>query len=275
LRERQLEAISRACRVIEEADEPPKLDELSKAAQMSSHYFHRTFKAIIGVTPRAYYYANRKKTVQAELTRGEHSISEVIYESGFNSSSRFYAASNGMLGMKPKEYREGGKDVQIYFAVGETSLGSILVASSEKGVCAISLGGDADELVRELQDRFPRATLLGGDEAFEAIVAQVVGLVENPSMGLDLPLDIRGTAFQQRVWEALRLVPAGKTASYSEIAKSLDAPKAVRAVASACASNVLAVAIPCHRVIKEDGKISGYRWGVDRKRELLRREKDV
>jgi AraC family transcriptional regulator, regulatory protein of adaptative response / methylated-DNA-[protein]-cysteine methyltransferase len=177
-----------------------------------------------------------------------------------------------VLGMTPTEFRAGGANAAIRFAIGECSLGSILVARSERGVCAILLGDDPDALARELQDRFPRATLIGGDPEFEDLVARVVGLVEAPRLGLDLPLDVRGTAFQQRVWRALREIPPGSTASYREIAERIGAPGAVRAVAHACATNPLAVAIPCHRVVRSDGGLAGYRWGVERKRALLQRE---
>ncbi len=272
LRERQALAVAAACRIIETADEPPTLDTLAKAVGMSLHHFHRTFKAVAGVTPKAYSEARRTTILQVELARGERSVTETIYETGFNSSGRFYATANERLGMKPKEYKQGGKNVEIHFSVGECSLGSILVARSEKGVCAIFLGDDPEALVHDLQDRFPLASLVGGDEAFEAVVATVVGFVEHPSQGLDLPLDVRGTAFQKRVWDALRHIPVGKKASYAEIAKVLDSPNSVRAVAGACAANALAVAIPCHRVVRSDGALSGYRWGIDRKRELLRRE---
>lgn len=178
-----------------------------------------------------------------------------------------------MLGMKPKEYREGGSGNTIRFAIAECSLGSILVASTQKGVCAILMGEDPDQIVRDLQDRFPKAQLVGADAEYEKLVAKVVGFIEAPRIGLDLPLDIRGTAFQQRVWKELQRIPAGKTASYSEVAKRLGSPKSVRAVARACGANALAVAIPCHRVIRTDGDISGYRWGVDRKKALLARER--
>jgi AraC family transcriptional regulator of adaptative response/methylated-DNA-[protein]-cysteine methyltransferase len=174
--------------------------------------------------------------------------------------------------MTPSDYRAGGTRAQIRFAVGECSLGAILVAQSAKGVCAILLGNDADQLVRDLQDRFPRAKLIGADREFEALVAKIVGFVEAPAVGLDLPLDVRGTAFQQRVWQALRNIPAGSTATYSDIAERIGAPKSVRAVAQACAANAIALAIPCHRVVRRDGALSGYRWGVERKRALLERE---
>jgi len=174
--------------------------------------------------------------------------------------------------MTPTRFRSGGSGAAIRFAVGECSLGSILVAATDKGVCAILLGDKPEALVRELEDRFPKATLIGGDKDFEQWVAKVVGFVEAPALGLDLPLDVRGTAFQQRVWQALRKIPAGATVTYSQIAQRIGEPKAVRAVAHACASNAIAVAIPCHRVVRNDGALSGYRWGVERKRALLERE---
>ena len=192
--------------------------------------------------------------------------------SGYNSSGRFYAQANQLLGMKPTEYRGGGANTEIRFAIGQCSLGAILVASSLRGLCAILLGDDPDALAGNLQDRFPRATLVGGDADFEQIVARVVGFVEAPRLGLELPLDVRGTAFQQRVWQALREIPPGTTASYTEVAQRIGAPKSARAVAQACAANPLAVAIPCHRVVRTDGALSGYRWGVERKHKLLQRE---
>jgi AraC family transcriptional regulator of adaptative response/methylated-DNA-[protein]-cysteine methyltransferase len=174
--------------------------------------------------------------------------------------------------MTPIHYRAGGANTAIRFAIGECSLGSILVAKSDRGVCAILLGDDPDELARDLQDRFPRANLIGGDGEFEQLVARVVGFVEAPGIGLGLPLDVRGTAFQQRVWQALCEIPAGETASYTDIANRIGSPNSVRAVAQACAANTLAVAIPCHRVVRNDGGLSNYRWGVERKRALLEKE---
>ena len=174
--------------------------------------------------------------------------------------------------MRARDYRAGGAGAQIRFAVGQCSLGAILVAQSQRGICAILLGDDPEALVRELQDQFPRARLIGGDAAFERWIAEVVGFIEAPAIGLRLPLDVQGTAFQERVWRALREIPPGTTASYAEIAERIGSPRAVRAVAQACGANRLAVAIPCHRVVRRDGDLAGYRWGVDRKRELLRRE---
>jgi AraC family transcriptional regulator of adaptative response/methylated-DNA-[protein]-cysteine methyltransferase len=199
-------------------------------------------------------------------------VTETIYDAGFNSSGRFYAKSTDMLGMTPSQYRLGGCNEELRFAVGESSLGAILVASSRKGVASILLGDDPDELVRNLQDRFPNAHLIGADKAYEDLVARVIGFVEAPGFGLDLPLDVRGTAFQQRVWQALQEIPLGQTVSYAEIARRIGAPKSIRAVAGACATNNLAVAIPCHRVVRNDGSLSGYAWGVERKRILLDRE---
>jgi AraC family transcriptional regulator of adaptative response/methylated-DNA-[protein]-cysteine methyltransferase len=269
--ERQAAAIAKACRLIEGSDELPGLDLLAETAGLSRFYFHRVFKQITGLTPKAYAAAHRASRVRDELTRSS-TVTEAIYEAGFQSSGRFYAASSQMLGMTPSDFRKGGAGASIRFAVGECSLGSILVAASAKGICAILLGDDAEALTRDLQDRFPKANLVGGDAAFEHWMAQVVGFVEAPRVGLELPLDIRGTAFQRRVWRALSEVPPGSTTSYAEIAKRLRAPKAVRAVAQACAANTLAVAIPCHRVVRTDGGLSGYRWGVARKRALLERE---
>jgi AraC family transcriptional regulator, regulatory protein of adaptative response / methylated-DNA-[protein]-cysteine methyltransferase len=226
---------------------------------------------VTGLTPRAYAAAHRAEAVRQELAaRG--SVTEAIYGAGYNSSGRFYEESNAVLGMTPSEYRAQGADVEIRFAVGQCSLGAILVAASARGVCAVLLGDDPQALVRDLERRFARARLVGADAGFEQLVAQVVGLVEQPRVGHALPLDVRGTAFQQRVWRALRDIPPGSTASYADIARAIGAPGSVRAVAGACAANALAVAIPCHRVVKSDGGLSGYRWGVERKRALLARE---
>ena len=271
LAERRADIVADACRLIESADEAPGLDELAARAGLSAYHFHRVFKAATGLTPKAYAAAHRAKRVRDELSKSG-SVTEAIYGAGFNSNGRYYAAADEALGMRPTDYRACGANTEIRVAVGECSLGSILVAKSDRGVCAILIGDDPDALARDLQDRFPRARLIGGEAEFEETVAKVVGLVEAPALGLDLPLDVRGTAFQQRVWRALRDIPAGSTASYTEIAERLGAPKAVRAVARACAANALAVAIPCHRVVRTDGALSGYRWGVERKRALLERE---
>jgi AraC family transcriptional regulator of adaptative response/methylated-DNA-[protein]-cysteine methyltransferase len=264
--------VAQACRLIESAHTPPNLAELAAQAGMSPYHFHRIFKAETGLTPKAYATACRARRMQEELNTAPGTVTDAIYGAGFNSNSRFYETSQQVLGIRAKEYRAGGVGAVIRFAVAESSLGAILVAQSQHGICTILLGDDPDGLVRELQDRFPQAELRGGDCDFEQLVAQVIGFVEAPGIGLNLPLDVRGTAFQQRVWQALREIPPGQTVSYAEIAERIGSPKAVRAVAQACAANPIAVAIPCHRVVRRDGDISGYRWGVERKRELLRRE---
>ncbi|NUP10660.1 MAG: bifunctional DNA-binding transcriptional regulator/O6-methylguanine-DNA methyltransferase Ada [Polyangiaceae bacterium] len=271
LAERQAALVTELCRFIEESDESPSLEELAQRAGLSAFHTHRIFKAVTGVTPKAYAAEHRRKRVRGAL-RSNGSITAAIYEAGYGSSARFYESAKDALGMTPTAFRHGGTDLEIRFAVAECSLGSVLVAATERGVCSILLGDDPEALMHDLERRFPRAKLVGADEAFEALVAQVIGLVEHPGTGTDLPLDIRGTAFQQRVWNALRAIPAGTTASYSDIAKAIGAEKSVRAVARACASNQLAVAIPCHRVVRMDGDLSGYRWGVERKRALLARE---
>ncbi len=269
--ERHAEAVARACRIIEQADEPPSLEALSTAVGLSTFHLHRLFKAQTGVTPRKYAATVRGNRVRETLTQSR-SVTEAIYGAGYQSNSRFYEQSTDLLGMTPTTFRAQGAGESIRFAVGECWLGAILVAASEKGICAILLGDDPEALTRDLQDRFPRARLIGGDAEFERWMAEVVGFVANPSLGLNLPLDIRGTAFQQRVWDALRQVPPGSTIVYAELANRIGNPSAVRAVAGACAANPIAVAIPCHRVIRTGGSLSGYRWGVERKRELLERE---
>lgn len=271
LAERQAAAVAKACRLIEEAEEPPALESLAEAVGLSRFHFHRVFKEIAGVTPKGYADAHRANRVRQELTRSA-TVTEAIYDAGFNSNGRFYAASSRLLGMTPTEFRAGGAGAEIRFAIGDCSLGAILVAATATGICCILLGDDPDALARNLQDRFPKARLVGGDAGFEQWVATVVGFVERPQAGLDLPLDVRGTAFQQRVWRALCEIPAGSTASYAEVAERIGSPRAVRAVARACAENPIAVAIPCHRVVRRDGALSGYRWGVERKRTLLDRE---
>lgn len=263
--------VAAACRQIENAETLPALGELADAAGLSSFHFHRVFKTITGLTPKGYAAAHRSRRVRERLADG-HSVTEALYDAGFNSNSRFYESADHLLGMRPAEYRAAGHNNDIRFAVGQCSLGAILVAQSERGVCAILLGDDPHQLVCDLQDKFRRANLIGADQDFERLIAQVVGFIEAPALGLDLPLDVRGTAFQERVWQALREIPVGSTASYADIAQLIGAPKAVRAVAQACGANSLAVAIPCHRVVRSDGNLSGYRWGVERKRQLLERE---
>ena len=263
--------VAQACRLIEAADEAPKLDALAEIVGLSPYHFHRIFKQTVGVTPKAYAVAHRNKRVRAELPTSD-TVTAAIYDAGFNSNGRFYANASEVLGMAPTDFREGGAGQDIRFAIAECWLGLVLIAASEKGVCAILFGDDPEELRCDLQDQFPRARLIGSDKSFEELTAKVIAFVEAPGQGLDLPLDIRGTAFQHRVWHALRRIPVGSTASYAEIAEKIGAPKAVRAVARACATNRIAVAIPCHRVVRSDGGLSGYRGGVERKRALLAKE---
>lgn len=266
--------VARACRIIEASEEEPSLEVLANAVGRSSSYFHRTFKAATGITPKDYAAARRAAKVRQGLTSCG-SVTEAIYDAGFNSSGRFYEKATDLLGMTPTQYRAGGANEEIRFAVGQTSLGAILVASSKSGVAAILLGNDPDKLVRNIQDRFPKAHLVGADRNYETLVARVVGLVEAPWLAVGLPLDVRGTAFQQRVWQALQEIPLGTTVSYAELARRIGAPKAVRAVAGACTTNSLVVAIPCHRVVRNDGSLSGYAWGVERKRVLIDRESSL
>lgn len=264
--------VTRACRAIESADHVPSLAELAAAAGLSPWHFHRVFRDVTGLTPRRYAAARRSARVQGALRRST-TVTEAIYEAGFQSSARFYAMSNQALGMTPRDYRAGGAGAVVHFAVGDCSLGSVLVARTDKGICAILLGDDAGALVEELQERFPRAELVGGDATFDETVARVVAFVDAPAGPFDLPIDVRGTAFQQRVWRALQDIPPGQTVSYAELAARIGEPRAVRAVAHACASNPVAVVIPCHRVVRRDGGLAGYRWGIDRKRRLLEKER--
>ncbi|RSZ56767.1 bifunctional DNA-binding transcriptional regulator/O6-methylguanine-DNA methyltransferase Ada [Massilia atriviolacea] len=273
LAERHARVVAQACRLIDASEAEPDLDSLATACGMSRFHFHRIFKQHTGITPKAYAAARRAGKVDAGLATAG-SVTEAIYAAGYNSSGRFYANAPARLGMTPTAWRAGGSGAVIRFAIGACSLGAILVASTEKGICAILIGDDPDALARDLQDRFPAAELRGADAAYEETVARVVGLVEAPNVGLDLPLDVRGTAFQQRVWQALREIPAGQTVSYAELAARIGMPAGARAIAGACAANPVAVAIPCHRVVRTDGALSGYRWGVERKRILLDRESE-
>jgi AraC family transcriptional regulator, regulatory protein of adaptative response / methylated-DNA-[protein]-cysteine methyltransferase len=263
--------VAKTCRLIEKSEEELSLNDLASAVGRSPSHFHRLFKTTTGLTPKEYADALRATRIREGLMNS-NSVTEAIYDAGFNSSGHFYEKSNEMLGMTPTKYRSGGADEEIRFAVGDSSLGALLTASSRKGIAAILLGSDPDELVRELQDRFPKAKLIGADREYEALIARVVGFVEAPGQGIDLPLDIRGTAFQQRVWRAPQDIPAGHTVSYAEIARRIGSPKAVRAVAGACAANNITVAIPCHRVVRNDGSLSGYAWGVERKSALIAKE---
>lgn len=266
------EIVAEMCRLIENTEEIPELDALAKKAGFSPYYFHRVFKAATGVTPRQYALAHRAKRVREGLTNGAR-VTDAILDAGYGSASRFYENSDQVLGMKPTEYRSGGINTEIRYAIGASSLGNILVAQTERGVCAIFLDDDPDMMIAELKRRFPKAKISAGGAEFETIVAQVVAFAEKPNGPLDLPLDLQGTAFQQRVWNVLREIPAGETRTYSEIAKKIGAPDAVRAVGTACGANHVSLAVPCHRVVGSTGALTGYRWGVARKKTLLEREK--
>ncbi|VVM82754.1 Bifunctional transcriptional activator/DNA repair enzyme Ada [Pseudomonas fluorescens] len=269
---RRTALIARACRLIETSESLPSLDQLATELAVSRFHLHRLFKAETGLTPKAYASAFRAQRLRERLQGEAATVTEALFDAGYNSNSRFYEGAGQRLGMLPKQYRARGAGATIYFAVGQCALGAILVAQSARGVCAIFLGDDPAQLLNDLQDQFANAELIGADSRFEQLIAQVVGFVEQPALGLNLPLDVQGTAFQERVWQALREVPAGQRVSYTDIAERIGAPKAVRAVALACAANRIAVAIPCHRVVRRDGDLSGYRWGVERKRQLLERE---
>jgi len=269
---RRVQLVVDACQYIEAARTPPDLATLSRQAGMSPAHFHRVFKAETGLTPKAYIAALRMRRMREQLKIGAQTVTAAIYDAGFNANSRFYETANARLGMRASDYRRGGQGACIRFAVGQCALGAILVAQSQKGICAIFMGDDPQVLLHDLQDQFPKASLVGADTDFEQLVAQVVGFVEQPAIGLNLPLDIQGTAFQERVWQALRNIPPGITVSYTDIAERIGAPASVRAVARACAANLLAVAIPCHRVVRRNGDLAGYRWGIERKQQLLERE---
>jgi AraC family transcriptional regulator of adaptative response/methylated-DNA-[protein]-cysteine methyltransferase len=270
--EREAAMVARACRAIEAAEEPPALADLARAAGVSPHHFHRLFTRIAGVTPKAYADAQRAERARAALAAGGR-VTDAIYEAGFGSSGRFYAAAEGMLGMSPARYRAGGAGETIGYAIGSSSLGRVLVGATERGACAILFAADDETARAELARRFPKARLEPAGAEAAALLDRVLALIEHPGAAANLPLDIRGTAFQRRVWEALRAIPPGETRSYGEVAASLGAHRAARAVAAACAANALAVAVPCHRVIAGGGDLAGYRWGVERKRALLSRER--
>lgn len=270
-RRAQADKVAAACRTIEAAETPPSLDALADGAGMSRYHFHRVFKAVTGLTPKAYAAAHRNDKVRAAL-HGSASVTDAVYAAGFASSARFYEAADGVLGMKPRAYRSGGKDMQIRYATAPSSLGLVIVGATAKGVCAIFLGDDEATLVQELRNRFPQSSLSPADADFNKLLDLVIANIEMPHKADALPLDIRGTAFQQRVWTALREIPAGETATYADIARRVGKPNAVRAVGTACGANPIAVAVPCHRVVGSDGKLTGYRWGVERKRALLARE---
>ncbi len=271
--EREAALAVEACRRIEQAENPPTLAELARGARLSPHHFHRLFTRVVGLTPKAYGRAHRGAVLRAELANGA-GVTQAIHAAGYSSTSRAHDASQGVLGMTLKTYRKGGESEHIAWAIRPSAmLGGILVAATARGVCAVLLGDDAGAMRAELEDRFPRADLVEGDAAFGNLVDEVVARVEASGDAAGLPLDMRGTIFQHRVWTALQEVPRGKTTTYAEVARSIGQPAAVRAVAGACAANPVGVLVPCHRVLRSDGGLSGYYWGVARKRALLTRER--
>ena len=266
-----LRAVVQACRTIESSEVPPSLQELADAVGFSPYHFQRLFKKHVGVTPKQYAMEKRLGRVRVGL-QDDGTVTEAIFNAGFESSSRFYESAAPSLGMKPSEYQTGALGLAIHFALAHSYLGWVLVATTEQGICRIDLGDTPEILQERLRVEFPEADLQTGGEGFSAVVAEVLALLEAPERGLSLPLDIQGTAFQRRVWTALQDIPAGTTASYGDVAAKIGSPKAARAVAQACASNHIAVAIPCHRVVRSNGDLGGYRWGIDRKRAILERE---
>ncbi len=260
--------IGQACRMIEDAETPPSLEALATALGLSPFHFHRLFKSVVGITPKAYAAAHRAGRLRSGLVQ-DQTVTSAIYEAGFNSSGRFYENANAILGMTPNAFRKGGVNIAIKVTTASCAHGLVLVGATDKGICSILLGEDRDMLIADFVRRFPKAQVIAGDENFNAVVAEIIRFIEAPKRSLNLPLDVQGTAFQQRVWQALRAIPIGQTRSYAQVAESMGAPKSARAVAAACASNPIAVAIPCHRVVRGDGSLSGYRWGIERKRRLL------
>ena len=267
----QAQAVIKVCRMLESCEQRPPMESLAAETGLSASRLHRVFQNHVGLTPGEYFKAKQSERVRNELSTATD-ITHAIYRSGYQSNAQFYSDVKETIGMSPTQFRSGGDHVTIRFAIGACSLGEILVAATQRGVCAILLGDDSQEVLNELQDRFPHAELIGGDRDFEKLVGQVLAFVESPQLGVDLPLDIQGTAFQKRVWQAIRKIPLGETQSYSEIAQAIGSPAAARAVANACAANPLAVVIPCHRVVRNDGSVAGYRWSVERRKELLELE---
>ncbi len=263
--------VEAACQRIDGAAREPTLAELAADAAMSPFHFQRMFKAVLGITPKQYAKARRLQSARERLDAGSD-VTAAMHDAGFGSASRFHADARDGLGMAAHVRRDSARGERIRYALGDTSLGRVLIAETDRGLCTILFGEDDAALVADLRARFARAECISDDAALARHFAEVIRLVDDPAHGLDLPLDIRGTAFQQKVWSQLRRIPAGKTVSYSELATRIGTPDAARAIAGACAANPLAVAIPCHRVVRADGALSGYRWGVQRKKKLLQRE---
>jgi len=268
----QVRVVLEACRFIEKAESPPSLGELADAVGLSPFHFHRLFKKIVGITPKQYALEKRSKRVREHLGKNQ-TVTQALYQAGFMASSRFYEKATATLGMQPRAYQKGAPHMRIQFTMVHSSLGPVLVAATGQGICAIEFGHSAQMLKERLHCRFPKAEWQEPDPHFKAMIEQVLAFLESPRReGFDLPLDIQGTAFQRQVWLALQKILPGSTASYKDIATRIGHPQAARAVAQACAANPIAVAIPCHRVVRRNGELGGYRWGIERKRKLLRQE---
>lgn len=265
--------IIHACRLIENSETFLRLDELAKQVGLSPYHFHRLFRKIIGVTPKQYAARNKAVRFRKSLETSP-SVTDAIYSAGYGSSGGAYDKARNQLAMQPKIYRKGGKGETIIYGLAESYLGWIIVAATDRGICAIEFGDEPDKLPDQIQDRFPGALLKKADSSFRALIREVVAFIKSPQGNFEVPLDIQGTAFQQKVWEILRQIRPGETMSYTDVAERIGNPNAVRAVASACAANKLAVVIPCHRVVPKSGKTGGYRWGTGRKRILLQSEEE-
>jgi AraC family transcriptional regulator of adaptative response/methylated-DNA-[protein]-cysteine methyltransferase len=268
----QSQKVEAACRYIDEnLDVTLSLTAISRHVAISPFHFQRMFKRMLGISPREYQQARRAgRFRQALLSDG--SVTEAIYEAGFSSSSRAYESVPAQLGMTPSEFKRGGDGVEIRCTVISTELGKLLVATTPRGVCAVRFGESEAALLRELRRDFSAAEIRRDDEGLESVATQIKQLLSGSAAPLNIPLDLRGTAFQQMVWKELRHIPKGQTRSYTDVAKAIGKPKAVRAVANACGSNPVAIVVPCHRVVQKDGSLAGYRWGVKRKATLLEKE---
>ncbi len=263
----------RVCKVIEESDgEPMTLAKLSQEVGVSPFHLQRTFKGVMGITPSQFAEECRIRKFRKSVRTGG-AITQAIYDAGYGSSSRLYEGAASQLGMTPATYGKGGKGAVINYAVVECHLGHLLVAATSKGVCSVKLGDTPEQLANDLANEFPSATISRNQQSLNPSVRSVVNYLSHKTPHIDLPLDIQATAFQRQVWEQLRAIPYGETYSYTQVAKAIGQEKAVRAVARACATNPVALIIPCHRVIREDSSLGGYRWGLDRKKQLLKAEK--
>ncbi|MCL6744825.1 bifunctional DNA-binding transcriptional regulator/O6-methylguanine-DNA methyltransferase Ada [Kosakonia sp. R1.Fl] len=270
--QQRLDKVAKACRLLEQ-DTPITLQQLAAEVALSPYHFHRLFKSVTGMTPKAWQLAFRARRLRNTLTVSE-TVTDAVLAAGFPDSSSYYRQADASLGMTAQQFRRGGDATDVWYTFSACALGRCLVAESERGICAILLANSDEQLLEQLQEIFPRAQRAQANDAFSERVAQVIKRLDNVDAPFTLPLDLRGTAFQLQVWQALREIPAGETVSYQALAQKLGKPQAVRAVASACGANKLAIVIPCHRVVRSDGTLSGYRWGMARKAQLLKRERN-